>query len=162
MAFRKLYEVHQGKIGLKLFRSMETKELFLAVDKIVAGKTLRGPFLSEADVRFLVKLLARHKETRPHERTDGPLHPKELAVEEVKAAAPEGAPIQLDIHEALVKAHNQTSKEWTITAVSPMLHYAYVYTCNLCGTDFTSRVVIDSGATLKLCPACEHMHSMAI
>ena len=162
MAFKKLYEMHLGKVDLKLFRSVESKGLFIAVDKVVDGRTRRGPFLSEADVRLLVRLLARHKAPHPGERTDGPLLPKELPAEEMPSSPPENAPAQLEIQEALAKARNQPSKGGTITVLPSMPEYKYAHTCSICGCHAESLVRIAPGVAFKLCPACKNVHASTV
>ena len=64
MAFSTLAEARTGSLALRLLCSVEKSGLFLAVDRIVDDKRIRGLFLAESDVRAFVALFEEHKEVQ--------------------------------------------------------------------------------------------------
>jgi len=156
MTLRQLLELRKGSHNLKLFRSVESGGLFTAVDKVVGTRTIRGPFLSESDIRCLVDIVYRHKNIRArHWRAraralvDVETLPARQTSYEIQGA-------QLEIEEAIRKVKEKVS---AITVIPSLPKYAYVYTCSICGSHVESHLRLAPGSALKLCANCGYVHA---
>ena len=156
MALTKLIEVQRGRLSLRLFRSTDTRMFFLAADKMVNGRRIRGPFFSEADVRCLVDLLDKHKHFRNRETR----HEDRQSCGKGDEGAPrvkyDRVEAQLEIAEAIRRVYKKRSR---ITVLPSMPKFTYRHTCCVCGSHITSRLNLSGGVALELCPSCEHVHA---
>ena len=161
MTLAKLLEVQRGKRSLRLFRSVESGTLFMAVDKVVGTRRIRGPFLSESDIRCLVDLLDRHRPThlwRSEHRARWLVGERAQPTEHISYDA---TTAQLEIEQAIRRARKgrPVQKRSAITVVPSIPKYTYCHTCSVCGCHIESTLRLGPGAALKVCPNCEHVHA---
>jgi len=148
MAFSKLAEVRTGKLALKLLRSVESSGLFLAVDRVVDGRSVRGLFLSESDVRSFVGLFEEH----------GVVLARWSHSNRVRSARRLGGE-----DAALQEETKKPSEKYSaITVLPTMPEYRYVFTCGVCGCHVRSRVGVGPGVTLSVCRNCQHVDDPAV
>ena len=157
MTLIKLLEVQKGKRSLRLFRAVENGMLFVAVDKVVGTRTIKGPFLSERDLRCFLDIVNRHKDKRREWAKMRAGKDSEAAPEILGTVRHDRGIAKLEIHEAIRRARG--SKRGEITVVPSMPKYTYCHTCSICGCHIESHLRLGPGTALKLCPNCEHAHA---
>lgn len=156
MTLTQLLELRKGSHNLRLFRSVESGGLFAAVDKVVGSTTIRGPFLSESDIRCLVDIVHRHKYIRArhwHARARALAMVQEPVAKQTSYEI-QGA--QLEIEEAIRRTSEKSSP---ITVVPSLPKFTYTYTCCICGSHVESHLRLAPGSALKLCANCGYVHA---
>lgn len=163
MTLTKLLEVQQGKRSLRLFRAIETGVLFLAVDKTVGTRTIKGPFLSERDLRCFIDIVNRHKAKR---REWVRLRTRKVLKADTEIPVPvtyDLGTAQLEIEEAIRKArggkHDREVQDGRITVIPSLPKYTYCHTCSICGHHVEAHLLLGPGTALRLCPNCSHVHA---
>ena len=157
MTLTKLLEVQKGKRSLRLFRATETGILFVAVDKIVGTRTIKGPFLSERDLKCFLDIVDRHKDKRRQWAKMRAGKSAKLDAEIPGPATYDPGTAQLEIEEAIRKAREV--QEGRITVIPSLPKYTYCHTCSICGHHVEAHLLLGPGTALKLCPNCNHVHA---
>lgn len=157
MTLTKLMEVQKGKRTLRLFRAVESGMLFVAVDKVVGARTIKGPFLSEHDLRGFLDIVNRHKEKRREwAKFRAERQPEQALQSEAQVLHVDGA-TQLEIEEAICRARERQRTK--ITVIPSLPKYTYCHTCKVCGCHIESHLRLGPGTALKLCPSCGNVHA---
>ena len=161
MTLTELLEVQRGKRSLRLFRAIETGMLFVAVDEIVGTRTVKGPFLSEGDLKCFIDIVNRHKDQRREWVRLRTGKCSEAGPEISGLATYDQGMAQLEIEEAIRRAHEQEPghKRGKITVIPSMPKYNYSHTCSVCGCHIESHLRVGPGTAVKLCPNCGHVHA---
>ncbi len=155
MSLVKLEELHWGSLSLKVLRSGVDGSLFVALDPIGKGESIRGPFLSEQDLSRVVSLVRRHGNSSPE---------PEFPLERVPHSSPscDARAAETEIKEAVRRAQDPSvSTKGIITVLPTMPPWRYRHTCPVCGCHVQSRLCLGS-TELKLCAGCEHVESVCV
>jgi hypothetical protein len=155
MTLVKLEELRWGNLALKVLRSKVDGSLFVAMDPIGKGESIRGPFLSEQDLSRIVSLVRRHGNSSPE---------REFPLERVWYSPPscDAPALETEIEEAVRKAQEPSAPtKGVITVLPTMPPWRYRHTCPVCGCHVQSRLCLGS-TELKLCAGCEHVESVFV
>ena len=158
MTLEQLTCVEVGEVGLRALRHVESGRILVSVDKFQGQRWVRGPLLSEFEVRRIVSLIEECSPSRgvrfqAAERRTG------AREGELRQPAYNLDVARVEIEEAIRRAHIEplANASSAITMLSTMPKFRYLHTCSVCGSHVESMLRFGCSGSLKMCPSCKHV-----